>query len=120
MEDVIVPVLEMAVYAASRYANACGRSTVTSTDMKYGMCFATRHTLGNQIGSYLSDESESDSEESDESDWVTDTEEEFTRYDGTDEDILRMNRAYDEWDSWVPETIAEIMLKRAVDGVMER
>jgi histone H3/H4 len=112
--NLFIPVMEMATYAAARYANACDRNTVTATDMEYGMKFAAMNQVGKQVGSYfpdIYDESESDTD--------TDTEEsdedEFTRYTGSDESILEMNRAYDSWDSWVPENPLEIMIKRSID-----
>jgi hypothetical protein len=107
------PVMEMAVYAAAKYANACNRNTVTAMDMEYGMKYATMNFVGKQIGSYFPPEvyeSESEDEEEYESE-----EDEFTRYQGSDENIQAMNSAYDSWDSWVPENIAEIMIKRSID-----
>lgn len=110
--DIFVPVMEFAVYAAAKYANACHRNTVTATDMEYGLKYAARNYIGKQIGSHFSDDEESESESEDfESD-----EDEFTRYDGTDETITAMNQCHDTWDEWVPETPAEIMIKNAIDA----
>lgn len=110
--DIMVPVMEFAVYAAAKYANACNRNTVTRADMEYGMKYAAMNYVGKQIGSHFdfdSEESESESEYESEED-------EFTRYDGSDELIQNMNKSYDEWDSWVPENPVEIMLKNAIDA----
>ena len=111
MEDILIPVMEFAVYAAAKYANACTRNTVTATDMEYGLKYAARNYIGRQIGSHFSD-SDSDSE----SEEYESDEDEFTRYQGTDGSIQAMNECYDTWDEWVPETPAEIMIKNAIDA----
>lgn len=109
--DIFKPVMEMAVYSAARYANACNRNTVTAIDMEYGMKYATMNFVGKHVGSYFPDEVyDEDDEESED-----DEDDEFTRYEGTDETILAINAAYDAWDSWVPEIPAEILIKRAID-----
>ena len=117
MEDalmnVIQPVLELSVYMAAKYAHACGRDTVTQKDMEYAMKYVAMHKVGEQIGSYLSDEED----DSDEEEAIEVTEEgEFTRYDGDDENFLKMNRAVDEWDAWEPGCIAERLIKNAIDN----
>ncbi len=113
--DLFIPVIEMATYAAARYANACNRNTVTVMDMEYGMKFAAMNQVGKQVGSYFPELYGSESEtESDESEGEYE-EDEFTRYSGTDESILEMNKAYDSWDSWVPGNPLEIMIKRSID-----
>lgn len=114
MEDalmnVIQPVLEVSIYAAARYAKACGRDIVTQKDVEYGMKFAAMFTVGDQIGSYLS---ESDSEDEEAIEVTEDGE--FTRYEGDDPYALRMNEAYDRWSMWEPECIAEQLIKSAID-----
>lgn len=109
--NILVPVMEFAVYSAAKYANACQRNTVTAKDMEYGMKYAARNYVGKQIGSHFDDEEDSESEEDDfESD-----EDDFTRYDGDDQIIQAMNECFDTWESWMPENPAEIMLKNAID-----
>ncbi len=111
--NILVPVMEFAVYSAAKYANACQRNTVTSTDMEYGMKYAARNYIGKQIGSHFEDESEEESEESDEE--FESDEDEFTRYQGDNEIIQAMNECYDTWDDWSPENPAEIIMKKAID-----
>lgn len=113
--DIFKPVMEMAVYSAAKYANACSRNTVTALDMEYGMKYATMNFVGKHVGSYFPDEVYDESEESGTESESESEEDEFTRYEGTDETILAINAAYDEWDSWVPEIPAEILIKRAID-----
>lgn len=110
--DIIVPVMEFAMYSAAKYANACGRNTVTAMDMQYGMKYAARNYVGKQIGSHFSDEDESESE----SESYESEEDEFTRYTGDDDIINDMNRCFDSWNEWAPECPAEIMLKKSIDA----
>lgn len=111
--EILVPVMEFAVYSAAKYANACGRNTVTAMDMQYGMKYAARNYVGRQIGSHFSDDEESDDESISE---YESEEDEFTRYTGKDEIIQAMNACFDTWDEWAPESPAEIMLKRSIDA----
>ena len=111
--DIMVPVMEISVYAAAKYANACHRNTVTSTDMEYGMKYAVMNCVGKQTGSHFDFDSEDESES--ESEYESD-EDEFTRYEGTDELIQAMNKSYDAWGVWAPENPVEIMLKNAIDA----
>ena len=110
-----IPVMEMATYAAARYANACDRNTVTAMDMEYGMKYAAMSQVGKQVGSYFPELYDSDSETEDTVSESGSTDDEFTRYTGADESIIEVNRAYDSWNSWVPENLLEIMIKKAID-----
>lgn len=117
--DIFVPVMEMSVIAAAEYANACNRTMVTAIDMEYGMKYSAMNYIGKHSGSHFPDDSSEESEESEESEWETDEETEddaFTRYTGTDEHILLMNKAYDTWDDWIPETPSEVLIKKAIDS----
>ena len=110
--NVIQPVLELSVYMAARYANACGRDIVTQKDVEYAMKFVAMHKVGDQVGSYLSDE---DSDNEEEEAIETTDEGEFTRYEGGDPTFLKMNESYDSWDAWTPGCIAEEVIKSAID-----
>jgi hypothetical protein len=119
--DIFVPVMEMAVISAAKYANACNRTMVTAIDMEYGMKYSAMTYIGKHSGSHFEDDSDEDSDDEDyeESEWETDEEgeeDEFTRYTGDDEEIIRMNNSFDAWDEWVPETPAEVMIKNAIDS----
>ena len=66
---------------------------------------------------------EDDDDSEDEEEWETDSEgivddsenNDFTRYSGTDELMVKMNECFDSWSEWIPETPLEASLKNAVD-----
>ena len=119
MEDIFLPVMESAVVIASHYAKGCGRDTVLAQDMCFGLMFAVRNVTGKQIGSLFpeiyedGDESQSDSDDSEAED------PEWTRYEGTDETLLKVNECADSWEAWEPESPAERALKNAVEKAKE-
>ena len=117
--DIFLPVIEASVVYASHYCKASGRSTVTAKDMEYAMKYAAMMTVGKKIGSHFPEiyEDSSDSEES--MDVVEDDDEPFTRYTGTEDLYVKMNECYDTWDSWEPESPAEIMIKNAIQKQQE-
>jgi hypothetical protein len=114
--DIILPVLESSIIYSSHYCKTCGRSTVTVLDLEYGLKYAAMTSVGKYIGTLFPE----DSEEEDE-DWASivedeDENEEFTRYEGTeDETCINMNSAYDSWDSWEPSSPAEYAIKNAIE-----
>jgi hypothetical protein len=114
--NLLIPVMESAMVLASHYAKACGRDTVTGKDVSYGLKYAVRNVTGRQIGSLFPEVYENeDEEEEEELEEVDEAEEPFTRYDGTEEMFISMNSCVDTWDSWVPTSPIEIMLKEAAD-----
>lgn len=116
--DIILPVLEASIIYASHYCKTCRRSTVTSTDLEYGLKYSAMTYVGKKIGTHFPEDEDESSDEENE-DWasiVEDDEEEFTRYEGTeDETCIKMNDAYDSWESWEPTNPAEHAIKNAVD-----
>lgn len=116
--DIILPVLEASIIYASHYCKTCGRSTVTTMDVQYGLKHAAMTYVGKKLGSHFSS-SEEDDEDEDEEEWasiIEDDEEEFTRYEGTeDETCIKMNESFDNWDSWEPFSPAEKYIKNAVE-----
>lgn len=116
--DVFLPVMESAVVIASNYARACGRDTVLAQDMCYGLMFSARYVTGKHVGSFFPEiyDQESDESESDDSD---EEDPEWTRYEGDDETLNKVNTCADEWDAWEPETPAERALKNAVEKAKE-
>ena len=58
---------------------------------------------------------DSDSGSDDEMELVEENEDDFKRYEGDNELYNKVNDAYDKWDTWVPQSPVEIMLKDAVD-----
>jgi histone H3/H4 len=118
--NILIPVMESAMILASHYAKACGRDTVTGKDVSYGLKYAVRNVTGRQIGSLFPEVYESDDEEEeDELEEVDEEEEPFTRYEGDEEIFVNMNRCADTWDSWVPTSPIERMLKDAADKANE-
>jgi len=118
--DIFLPVMESAVVVASHYAKGCGRDTVLAQDMCLGLMFAARNVTGKQIGSLfpeIYEESQSDSDGDIEE--VDDAEETWTRYEGTDETLMKVNECADTWDAWEPESPAERALKNAVEKAKE-
>jgi hypothetical protein len=114
--DLLLPVMESSMVLASHYARACGRDTVTGKDVAYGLMYAVRNVTGRQVGSLFPEAYESDSdEEEDELEEVDEEEEPFTRYEGSEELFVNMNRCADTWDSWEPTSPIETMLKSAAD-----
>ena len=111
--DILTPVMEGSMVLAAHYAKACGRDTVTALDVKYAMRYGARNMVGKHIGTLFPElqgsDSESDMEEVDEA------EEPFTRYTGSDPQLLAVNEAHDTWDQWEPQSPVEKMLKNAID-----
>ena len=60
--DILQPVLESAMILAGHYTKACGRSTMTSLDVKYTMRYAARNLVGKHIGSLFPEDEDEDSE----------------------------------------------------------
>jgi len=112
-ENILTPVLEASIMLASKYATACGRSTVTARDVSLGLMYAARNVTGRHLGSLLEDDDDSDSDEDIEE--VDDDEEPFTEYTGDDELLVSMNTCAQTWDEWEPETPAEQALKNAIN-----
>ena len=116
--DIIQPVMESAMILAGQYCKACGRGTLTGEDMKYCMKYAARNFVGKQIGTlFPEDENESGSEsDSGDSLEVVDEEDEpFTRYTGDDSLMNDINQASDTWDTWIPSSPMESMLKDSIN-----
>jgi len=114
--EILKPVIESAVVIASHYCKACGRSTVTAKDMAYGMMFSARNVTGRQIGSLFPEiYDEEDSEEEEDDDSVDENEEPWTRYEGTDETMIKVNECADTWETWEPESPIENSLRNAIN-----
>lgn len=113
MVDLLTPVIEAGMVLSSHYAKACGRDTVTSKDVAYGLMYSVRNVAGRQVGSLFPELEDEDEEE--ELEEVDEEEEPFTRYEGSEELFVNMNRCADTWDSWEPESPIERILKSAAD-----
>lgn len=117
--DLFLPVMESAVIVAAHYAHGCGRDTVLAQDVCYGLMFAARNVIGKQVGSLFPEiYDDEDSEEDSESD--SDQEDpEWSRYEGDDEMLQKINECADSWEAWEPESPAEHALKSAVEKAKE-
>ena len=114
--DIIQPVVESAMILAGYYCKACGRSTLTGEDMKYGMKYAARNLIGKQLGTlFPEDEDESGSDSDDSIEVVDEEDEPFTRYTGDDSLMNDINQASDTWSEWIPSSPMESMLKDSIN-----
>ena len=115
--NVIQPLLERSMVIAAEYANACGRNMVVSEDMEYAMKYCAMNEVGKKIGTYFPEIYEESTSDEDEEDVIFDDEEiAFTRYSGREYKFVKMNMAYDNWDTWVPKNTTEQILKNAIDS----
>ena len=113
--ELVKPIIEGAMILAVHYCKQCGRSTVTAKDVESGLKYAARNITGRITQSmfpevYDSSESEESFEE------VSDDDEPFTVYQGSDDYCLKANEAVDTWESWEPQSPIEIYLKNAIDS----
>lgn len=116
--DIIQPVMESAMILAGQYCKACGRGTITGDDVKYCMKYAARNFVGKHIGTLFPEDQELESEtesDSDSIEVVDEEEEPFTRYTGDDSLMNDINQASDTWDSWIPSSPMESMLKDSIN-----
>jgi hypothetical protein len=87
--------------------------------MEYAMKYCAMYKVGEDIGSIFPDLYDEVEEEEEEEDMPTVDPEDcppFERYTGADPVFLQMNEAYDRWDSWVPQSPTEEMLKNAINS----
>lgn len=114
--SIFLPVMEGAVVIAAEYCKACGRKQVGPRDIEMGLKYCARNLLGKQIGTMFPEIYDNDDEDS--CDDIEDgEEEEWSRYEGSDEKMQAVNACYDTWDEWVPETPAEIACHGAIQKV---
>lgn len=118
MTDIMLPVMEQAVLLAGEYCKACGRDVILPEDMEYAMKYCAMYTVGQQIGTMFPEIYEGDDEDEDED--VEDVPEEdcppFVQYAGEDIRFIQVNEAAERWDSWVPQSPIEQMLKNAINS----
>lgn len=117
--NIIQPVLERTMVLAAEYATACGRDMVLGEDLEYAMKYCAMNEVGKKMGTHFPEiyEEESSDEEDEEDDIEFEDEEiPFTRYTGREYKFVKMNMAYDTWDTWEPKNPSELMLKNAIDS----
>jgi len=114
--ELLQPVIESGMILAGHYTKGCGRNTLTAEDVRYALRYAVRNFVGKHTGTLFPEDSDEDDEDSDSDIECVDEEDEpFTRYTGDDQLLNDVNQANDTWDSWIPESPIEIMLKDSVD-----
>lgn len=113
--DVILPILESSMVLAGHYAKCCNRDVVTAKDLEYALKYVAQNHVGDKIGSFFPEIYEDSSDSGSDTDFVTDDEEPFTVYQGSDEWCNKMNASMDSWNSWIPAGPAEISLKNAIE-----
>jgi histone H3/H4 len=111
--NIIQPVFEKSMILAAEYAKACGRDIVLAEDMEYAMKYCAMYEVGKKLGTHFPDidEEEYSDEEIEEYEDVP-----FTRYSGREYKFVKMNMAYDNWNTWEPKNPSERMLKNAIDS----
>jgi len=114
--DILLPVMESAMILAAEYSKACNRTIMTGADLQYALRYCAINITGRQVGSLFPEiyEKESDSDD-EEIEIIEENEDDFTRYSGDNELYNKVNDAFDNWDSWIPSSPIEDMLKKAVD-----
>ena len=115
LKNILSFFMEQAIVIGAKYANAAGRDTLMSEDIRYALQYQAMNFLKNienednleeKLNKYSEADSEADSE----------AEEEFTRAENSDDPVVcEMNRCHDEWSSWKPTNIIETFIKNAVD-----
>ena len=91
---------------------------VLPEDVEYATKFCVMRRVGQVVGSTMPEIYEEDDGDGDgEVEEVPEEDcPEFVRYSGDDPLLNEVNLAYDMWDTWVPQSPAEEMLKNAVNS----
>ena len=114
---ILLPVLERSMVLAAQYCKACGRDTVLGEDMEYAIKYCAMYTVGQNIGSLFQEVYDEESSDEEDFDVVEASDcPEFVRYSGDNQIFRRMNEAHDNWDTWVPQSPVEEMLKNAINS----
>lgn len=116
MFGLIQPVLETGMILAGKYAKGCGRDTMLDQDVEYAMKYCIMYKVGESTGSIFQDEDDIEVEE--EEIEIVEPEDcpDFKRYSGDDNELKRVNDAYDAWNNWKPESPIQELLKNALDN----
>ena len=80
------------------------------------MRFCARNLVGKHIGTLFPELQEEGSDGDSDIEEVDEDDEPFTRYQGTEQQLLDVNECYDTWDQWVPTNTVEKWLKNAIDN----
>jgi len=114
--DIIQPVFESAIVLAGQYVKACGRNIITGEDVQYALKYCSINYVGRHIGTLFPEDNDEESSEEEDSESDADEDEDpFIRYMGDDVLMNEINQAVDTWNSWIPGSPIEHMLKDSVD-----
>ena len=116
MTDIMLPVMEQAVLLAGEYCKACGREVILPEDMEYAMKYCAMYNVGQRIGTMFPEIYENEDDEDDIEDVPPEDCPSFVQYTGEDTRFIQMNEAVERWDSWVPQSPIEQMLKNAINS----
>jgi len=114
--NIIQPVFEKSMILAAEYAKACGRDIVLAEDMEYAMKYCAMHEVGKKLGTHFPELYDEESSGDEEIEIEEDEDVPFTRYSGREYKFVKMNMAYDNWNTWEPKNPSERMLKNAIDS----
>lgn len=117
MTNILIPVLERSVVLAAEYSKACERDTLLPEDFEYAVKYCAMNTVGQNVGSIFPEIYNEEGSDDEEMPIVPEEEcPTFVRYNGTDPKFIAMNEAYDLWDSWVPQSPAEELVKKTINS----
>jgi hypothetical protein len=118
MIDIFLPVLEQSMVIAGHYSKGCERDVLLPEDIEYATTYCAMRKVGQVIGSTMPEIYESDSDDSGSEIEEVPVEDcpEFVRYSGDDPFLIEINAAYDMWDTWVPQSPAEDILKNTINS----
>mgnify|MGYP000527541365 FL=1 len=116
MTDIMLPVMEQAMLLAGEYCKACGRDVILPEDMEYAMKYCAMYTVGQQIGTMFPEIYEGEDEDEDIEDVPQEDCPPFVKYTGDDARFIQVNEATERWDSWIPQSPIEQMLKNAINS----
>ena len=114
---------EKSIILGSHYAKSAGRDNLSGMDTIYALQYFSHEfmhieTLEEDLNALnLNDEDEEQSESEEE---YLESDDIFTRVPDTtsDEICKKMNKYHDEWNTWEPTDIIEIILKRNIDKLI--
>ena len=114
--NIIQPIFERSMVLAAEYAKACGRDMLVGEDLEYAMKYCAMNEVGKKMGTYFPEIYEESSDEDEDDIEIEDEEIPFTRYTGREYKFVKMNMAYDNWNTWEPKNPSELLLKNAIDS----
>lgn len=114
--QLVLEMVSKSTVLAGYYIKACGRSTLTSVDLEYCMKYTAMSFKSTPEFMEQFDFDEDEDEELD-LETVDEDEEPFTRYEGKETFWKNVNKAYDTWDTWKPESLLQRKFKDAVDNI---